>query len=202
MLLCICDSVFFVSDPWMNVFTWSSDDNALVANFAFPAPLRDESLLAPFDIAIEIRIWFFNARGPMCKVFLEYEIVWNCMKWYEMVWNCLWKKCSLPRGVASVARPECYDQQMPAHLSKWLAWQIHVTDVVGQRVESVWISWVVLEHLLYSPMFVLTAKRKIQPIAGLLQGLKQGDVLLVTLMGPNSAGYHWKDTQEFLLHRR
>ena len=75
MLLCICDSVFFVSDPWMNVFTRSSDDNALVANFAFPAPLRDESLLAPFDIAIEIRILFFNARGPTCNVFLEYEIV-------------------------------------------------------------------------------------------------------------------------------
>ncbi len=50
MLLFICDSVFFVSNPWMNDFTCSSDDNALVANFAFPAPLRDESLLAPFDI--------------------------------------------------------------------------------------------------------------------------------------------------------
>ncbi len=46
----------FGSDPWMNDFTWSSDDNALVAIFAFPAPLRDESLLAPFDIAIEIEI--------------------------------------------------------------------------------------------------------------------------------------------------
>jgi len=126
-----------------------------------------------------------------------YEIVWNCMKLYEIVYE---KKYSWPRGVASVACPECYDQQMPAHLSKWLAWQIRVTDVVGQRVESVWISWVGLEHLLYAPTFVLTAKRKIQPIAEFLGGLTQEDVLLVTLMRPNSAGNHWKDTRQFQLH--
>ncbi len=49
------------------------------------------------------------------------------MKLYEIVYE---KKYSWPRGVASVARPECYDQQMPAHLPKWQAWQIRVTDNV------------------------------------------------------------------------
>ncbi len=82
----------------MNVFTWSSDDNALVANFAFPAPLRDESLSGPSTSRLRFEFFFFNARGPTCNIFIEYEVVWNRMKLYEIVWNRLWKNKVGPVG--------------------------------------------------------------------------------------------------------
>ena len=106
MLLCICDLVFSVSNPWMHVLTWSSDDNALVANFAFPAPLRDESLLAPFDIDWDSNCFFSTHAAQPATSSLS-------MKLYEIVW----KQNSWPRGVASVARPERYKGAIKASVA-------------------------------------------------------------------------------------
>ncbi len=103
------------------------------------------------------------------------------MKLYEIVYE----KYSLPRGVVSVARPigqERYKGVCGRYVSQ--TWLDKVLNQSGfdERARNIYIT-----HLRF---FVLTAKRKILPIAELFQGLKQEDVLLVTLMGPNSAGNH------------
>ena len=52
------------------------------------------------------------------------------MKLYEIVYE---KKYSWPREWLALSA-------MTSKCHKWPAWQIRVTNVVGQRVESVWIS--------------------------------------------------------------